>query len=290
LPLSGFVQQERVLYPAGWTRNSCAPIPLALHAKEAMSTTLKLIGIFGVILFGLSFSVTYLSPEKVEESAKDFVKNHIEKEVRSKQQAISESTAVKSALNIAARLGLEKELIQANLDNNLPEKIASILASMCGYDCEKKKALAQSITSGYMERIKSIQIADSTLIDIVKGKYLEIVSNLKLDLRTFLGSNLVMFLILLALSFAKPKAIAHLFLPGLLLFAATIISSSIYIFGQNWFYTILYNDYMGYGYLGYIAVIFGVLIDIALNKAKVTTEIINGLANAVGSAFSVAPC
>ncbi|WP_197675000.1 hypothetical protein [Halopseudomonas salegens] len=166
----------------------------------------------------------------------------------------------------------------------------SIIASMCGYDCEKKKALAQSITSGYMERINNIQIAENTLSDIVKGKYLEIVNNLKLDLRIFLGSNLAMFLILLAMSFVKPAAVKHLFVPGLLLVAATMLSSSIYIFGQDWFYTILYNDYMGFGYLAYIAVIFGLLLDIALNRARVTTEVLNGMASAFGSAFSVAPC
>lgn len=47
---------------------------------------------------------------------------------------------------------------------------------------------------------------------------------------------------------------------------------------------------MGFGYLAYIAVIFGVLVDIAFNKSRVTTEVINGIANAVGSAFSVIPC
>ena len=255
-----------------------------------MSITLKIIGAFGVFLFGLLISVTFLSPEKVERSAKGFVKNQIEKEVRDAQQAVLGSTAAEAALNIADRMGYEKEEIRSHLETNLPEKIASIVASMCGYDCEKKKTIAQSITSSYLERIKSIRIAESTLSDIVKGKYLEIVGNLKFDLRIFLGTNLIMFLILLLTSFAKPQAVAHLFLPGILLVVATILSSTIYIFGQDWFYTILYDDYMGFGYLFYIAVIFGVLLDITFNKAQVTTEIINGIANAVGSAFSVGPC
>ncbi|MEX2962306.1 hypothetical protein [Microbulbifer sp. TYP-18] len=255
-----------------------------------MSTTLKLIGIFGILLFGGLFSVTLISTEKVEESAKEFIKTQIEKEVRAKHQAIGDSSVTDAALNIADRLGLEKEKIQSNLDNDLPEKIASIIAFMCGYDCEKKKALAQSIASGYMERIKNIQIAESTLTNVVKGKYLEITASLKLDLRIFLASNFFMFLILLTISFLKPRAITHLFIPGLLLVVSTIISSSIYIFGQDWFYTILYNDYMGFGYLLYIATIFGFLIDISFNKARVTTEIINGIANAIGSAFSVVPC
>lgn len=255
-----------------------------------MSTTLKLIATFGIVFFGAIFSLTFLSPEKIETSAKSFVKNQIIKEVRSVRQFIKESSAAEVALNIASKLGLEKQQIQMDLNNNLPEKIANIIASMCSYECEKKKNLAKSITSSYLDRIKNIQIAENTLGNIVKGKYLEIVGNLKRDLRIFLGSNLIMFLALLAISFLKPEAVKHLFLPCLLLVVATIISSGIYLFGQDWFYTILYNDYMGFGYLLYIAIIFGFLIDITFNKAKVTTEIINGIANAMGSAFSVLPC
>lgn len=255
-----------------------------------MSLTLKIIGIIGALLFSLLLSVTFVSPEKIEASAKGFVKMQIEKEVRAKQSAISDSSAAEYALNIAEGLGIDKARIQKNLDDDLPEQIASVLASMCGYDCEKKKALTQSITAGYIEKIKSIQIAENTLSDIIKGQYLKIVSNLKLDLRIFLGTNLTMFLILFVVSLAKPRAVAHLFLPGLLLVVATTLSSAIYIFGQDWFYTILYNDYMGFGYLVYIVVIFSVLLDITFNKARITTEIINAIANAIGSAFSVAPC
>lgn len=255
-----------------------------------MSITLRSIGLFGVLFFGFLLSVTFASSDVIEKSAKSFVAYQIEQEVREKQQTLSQSSVSDKALGLVGKLGFEKDQIQRNLENNLPEKIASIIASMCGYDCEKKKALAQSIKSGYQERIKSIQIAQVSLGDIIKGKYLEIVGNLKFDLRIFLGSNFVMFLILLAVSFTKPNAVAHLFLPGMLLLVATALSSSVYIFGQDWFYTILYNDYMGFGYLVYIAVIFGVLVDIVFNSARVTTEIINGIANAIGSTFSVVSC
>lgn len=255
-----------------------------------MNITLKLIGLFGLVLFGALFLVTFLSPETIEESAKGFVKVQVEKEIREKKQSISDATATEAALSLAEKLGFEKERIQSNLDNDLPDKIATIIASMCGYDCEKKKALSQSIASSYLDRIKNIQIAENTLSDVVKGKYIQIVSNVIADLRMFLGSNFAMFLVLLVVSFAKPNAIVHLFMPGLLLVVATIFSSSIYIFGQNWFYTILYNDYMGFGYLAYIAVIFGFLSDVIFNSAKVTTHVINGVANAIGSAFSVVSC
>lgn len=255
-----------------------------------MSIILRVIGWFGVLLFGCFFLLTFLSPEAIEKSAKDFVIFQIEKEVSEKYEAASQATVADRALDIADRLGYEKDKIQKNLEDNLPEKIASIVAAMCGYDCEKKKQLSQSLTANYLDRIKNIEVAQDTLGNIIKGKYLEIVSNLKFDLRIFLGSNLVLFLLLIIVSFLKPQAIAHLFFPGMLLLLTTVISSSIYIFGQDWFYTILYNDYMEFAYLAYVAAIFGILMDIALNKARVTAEIINGIAQVIGSAFSVTPC
>lgn len=252
-----------------------------------MKISLRVIGILGLVFFTILFGLTYGAPEIVEESAKGFVKKQIEQEVSEKYQASKASTLAENALLIAEDMGHEKQQIQENIKNKLPEKIAEIIASMCGYDCERKKDFTKSITAGYMERIANIQIAQHKLGNIIKGKYLEIVGNLRFDLRIFLGSNAIMFLVLLLLSLLKPKAIAHLFLPGVLLLVSTIASSAIYIFGQDWFYTILYNNYMGFGYLAYISVIFGFLMDVALNKAKVTTKVINVTLNGLGS---VVPC
>lgn len=255
-----------------------------------MKISLRIIGILGMVLFGLLFGLTYGIPEAVEESAKSFVKKQIEDEIREKYQNSKASTLSEKALKIANDLGYQENKIRENINNKLPEKIAEIIASLCGYDCERKKALTKSITAGYVERIANIQIAQQQLGQIIKGKYMEIIGDLRMDLRIFLGSNTAMFLILLLISLLKPKAVSHLFLPGVLLLISTIVASTIYIFGQNWFYTIIYNNYMGVGYLAYILIIFGFLMDIVFNRARITTEIINGIFNSIGSAITVFPC
>ncbi|WP_444888111.1 hypothetical protein [Microbulbifer sp. JMSA008] len=255
-----------------------------------MRVTLRAIGVFGLLLFGTLFSVTFGMPTAVEKSAKDFVAMQIESEIEEKYQDSKVSSLSDKALSIASRLGYEESKIRADLNNKLPEKIASVIASLCGYDCEKKKSLTKSIAAGYMERIANLQVAQEKLGEIIKNKYMTIVESLRTDLRIFLGSNTVMFMILLLVSFQKPKAMAHLFLPGIFLLSATTASSAIYLFGQDCFYTILYNDYMGFGYLVYVSVIFGFLMDVTFNQARVTSEIINAFFNAVGSTLSVAPC
>ena len=255
-----------------------------------MRATLIIIGVLGVLLFAAALSVTFLSPQTLERGAKTFIKAQIEREVREKYAQAMESDLADKAVSLASKLGMERDQIEKGLAEDLPEKIASVIADMCGYDCEKKKALTKSITSGYLDRLKNIAIAESTLGDIIKGKYLEIVGKLKTDLRIFLTSNLVMFSILLLVAAFKSAAVRHLYVPGLLLALSTTLASLLYIFGQDWFYTILYNNYWGFAYLVYLLLIFGFLLDIVLNKARITCEIFNAVADALGSSAELSPC
>ena len=62
-----------------------------------------------------------------------------------------------------------------------------------------------------------------------------------------------------------------------------------YIFERNWFFTIIYNTYLGWGYLIHLSVVFVFLRDIVFNQARITTEIINSILNAIGSVMSIEP-
>ena len=97
------------------------------------------------------------------------------------------------------------------------------------------------------------------------------------------ATNLLAFLALLILSALKPQHIAPLFVPAILLCIATMASSGFYLFGQNWFFTILYADYTGFAYAVWLILIFGLLCDIALFKARVTRGIVHTLSAIVGA-------
>ncbi len=244
----------------------------------------------GVLLFGGLFALTFLSTATLEQSARSFVTAQIEKEVTETLKLQALSSMAKGTQKLAGTLGLEEQELWQQMKEKLPEKIAATLAKMCGYDCKREKAWAGTIKKVYLEKIQSLAMARQNLNHIIKGKYLEIVGKLRKDLRIFLGANFAMYLALLSLSFLKQRAIAHLFLPGLLLFVSTITASAIYLFGQNWFYTILYDRYTGYWFLIYLAVIFAFLMDIALNRARVTANVLNVLANLVGTTARFFPC
>lgn len=255
-----------------------------------MKISLRLIGMVGLSLFGLAFALTFGLPQAVENSAKGFIKSQVEKEVKTKVSNLTETGFGKKAKRLADKLGFQESKLKQDLADNLPEKIAAIMAKMCGYDCEKKKQLASSIKDNYLSKIKKLKVGQFNLSAMVKDKYISIVGELKADLRIFTLSNAIMFAMLLLISLLKPAAIKHLFIPGILLLAATLLSVGFYVFGQDWFYTIVFNDYMGWTYLAYLGVIFGFLIDIVLNKCRVTSKVFNFIGHAISSLGSVSPC
>ena len=176
-----------------------------------------------------------------------------------------------------------KDFIEWKLQSELNERVDFINSS-------QYKTVEKIFVNSSKDLRLKLQKAKDKLADFTQSKYNEIVEKLTRDIRIFLGINLLVFILLFLVSFLKPQATEHLFLPGTLIFFSTAISSYFYLFEQNWFYTILYNDYVGFGYLAYFWLVFTILCDIVFNKARVTTEIINFIASAIGSAFSVTTC
>jgi hypothetical protein len=95
---------------------------------------------------------------------------------------------------------------------------------------------------------------------------------------------------MLLLLFAKPQASIQVNMLAGFMLISTVVSSYLYIFKQNWFYTIIYNDFVGFAYLMYLGIIFLFLCDIIFNKARITTEIVNMILNAIGSSLTAFSC
>ncbi len=258
---------------------------------------LRAFGLVGIILFVPLFVLTFSDPHTVEKSAKGFIEWKLKNEMNEKIDSITlpQSKTLKRFLGDKAKVLHQKtddklaELKQ-HLKDDIPAIIAAQISKMGNLNCECRKKWEERLNASIKFEIASLEKAKEKLINFTQAKYMEIVEKLTMDVRIFLGINSIVFIFLFIASFLKPKATEHLFLPGILLFLSTAISSYFYIFEQNWFYTILYNDYTGFGYLAYLLAVFTILCDIIFNKARITTEIINVLANAIGSAFSVAPC
>ena len=258
---------------------------------------LRSFGLVGVLLFLPLFLFTFSDPHLIEKSGKAFIgwklKNETNKKIDSIQ--LPESKKLEKLFGNKVKSLHQKtenklKAFKQQLKDDAPKIIMAQIAKMSNLSCKCREKWENRLRSSLKFEIASLEKTKKKLALFAQAKYMQIVEKLTLDIRIFLGANALIFSFLLLASFLKPKATEHLFLPSVLMLISTVICSYFYLFEQNWFYTIVYNSYTGFGYVAYLTIVFAILCDIVFNKAKIVTEIINQFLNAIGSAFSVAPC
>ena len=258
---------------------------------------LRSFGLVGVLIFLPLFLFTFSDPHLIEKSGKAFIEWKLKNETNKKIDSINlpQSERLEKLFgNKVKKLHQETEkkleVLKKQLKDDVPKIIITQIAKMSNISCKCREKWEERLRSSLKFKIVSLEKAKGKLAYFAQAKYMEIVEKLTLDVRIFLGANALIFLFLLLASFLKPKATEHLFLPSVLILVSTVLCTYFYLFEQNWFYTIVYNSYMGFGYVAYLTIVFALLSDIVFNKAKIVTEIINQFLNAIGSAFSVAAC
>lgn len=250
-------------------------------------------GLLAISLLGMSFSgaglaVTFVDERHFEDRTRQLVTWQVEREIRdlATLPPVEEDGALAALRNrMADSIALSERL----LGSDLPERIAETIAELCVCDLdyedreeherrfnEAKDSFAAVIRGGLASGIALTRIKIGTLDDLISGYYVETVEGLKRDLRIFFGSNLALYTIV-GFGVLFSGLGNALVIPAFLLFLGTISSSGLYLFGQNWLSTILFHDWTGFAYLGWVAFITAFLADVFLNRARVTLRILSSV-------------
>lgn len=254
---------------------------------------LRALGAVGTLLFASLFVFTFHRPAWVEQAAKDFIAAQVEERVGKHVAARARANGgvlAEAAGELYRRNKSQIDELDLGLRTKLHDRIAAALTEVRNPECECRRRVAELLQAGMLASVASLEATNAHLTDFIQGKYLHVVAELTRDLRIFTATNAAACLLLLLLSFVRPRALDHLVFPGVLLAVAVIVSSYCYVFEQNWLFTIVYSDYFGFAYLGFLTFIFGLLLDIFLNRGRVTTRLGNGLLQGVGSTFSLPLC
>lgn len=256
--------------------------------------SLRLIGIVGTAIFSTFFAFTYYVPGWVESFSAEYIESEAEARIEASIDAVqppdSDNALARLAKSMYEKNEAQIEQLKTDLKNKVHEQWASALAAVRDLDCECRKKWEDWFESGLNRNVALLQAANEQISSFIQSTYMDVVTELKRDVRIFTASNAAVFVLLLLVSLMKPQAITHLFLPGLLLVISTLLCSYFYVFEQNWLLTIIHGSYVGLAYLGWLAAVFLFLCDIVFNRGRITTEILNAFLNAIGSAFSVVPC
>lgn len=248
--------------------------------------SLLAISLLGVLFSGAGLAVTFLDQRHFENLTRDLVAWQVEREIRDlvTLPPVEEGGALAA---LRDRMADSIDVSERLLGSDLPERIAGVLAELCVCDLNEedreaherrfnqaKDNIAEMIRGGIAAGIALTRTKMETLEDLIVGYYVEIVEGLKRDLRIFFGSNLVLYAIV-GLGVLSSSLGNALVIPALLLFTGTALSSGLYLFGQNWLATILLQDWTGFAYLAWVALITLFIADVFLNRARVTLRLLS---------------
>ncbi len=224
----------------------------------------------GAAIFLFFLALTFHTPEWVEKFAADFIEEEVSERVDtaidSLQPPAGASALSRAASAIYARNEEKIEAYRESLRQRVHERLADAIAEVRDLDCDCRDKWAQWLEEDTHTRIRLLQRANQGITEFIQSTYAGVVHNLKHEIRIFTSANALVLLAILALVIWKPRASMQLFVPGILAITATLICSYFYIFEQNWLLAIIFNDYLGYTYFAYLAVVFALLCDIVLNR------------------------
>lgn len=266
----------------------------AAGTSSIQQWVLRVFGLAGAALFAFTLVLTFSTPQWVERFAAEFIEARVAEKVNEGIDRLrlepGDSALTKLAENLLRQNEKRVEQIRQDLKGRAQERWVAALAQVRDLSCECRDLLVQMLSLQAMNEMNSLQEVNQRLVAFIQSSYMVVVEKLQRDIRIFAATNAFVFLLLLLVSFLKPQAVRHLFVPGLLLCAATLLCAYFYVFEQNWLLTIIYSDYLGLGYAAWLGVAFLFLCDIGLNRGQVTTTLVNGIADVVGSSFSLVPC
>jgi hypothetical protein len=238
---------------------------------------LRIFGAAGALLFAFFFMLTFWRPLWVETFAADFIRSEVANEVDERIDKLGFEGASAKLSAVAAAIyrqnGQKIDEYKAALKARAHERLAACIAMMLDLESGTRARIARALEAGSLAEISSLSAVNERLTDLIQGRYLRIVDELKHDLRIFTASNFGCFLLLLLATFLRPEFVKQLLVPGLLLLAATLYCAYCYVFQQNWLLTIIYSDYLGFAYLAYLGLFFLFLCDVVLNRGRVTAAI-----------------
>lgn len=218
----------------------------------------------GVLVFAALLGYVLFNPGDLEQRVQAFVIAEIE--ARLGERTMPEGS---NPPEIEAR-------IQDTL-KSLSDFIHTSVAAMCRTPCEDQLALIEVARRIYNDYLTDFRMGADIFHAIVEDRYHAILGELRADIAVFLTCNLLVMSLAFVLALFRTEDSAHLLPISMLLTVSTLIASYWYVMGQNWFLTLVHADFYGWTYLALLGIIFLVLLDIALNRARVTGDALHAM-------------
>ena len=252
---------------------------------NALRTLIFLIGTIGTLTFGSLFAISLLSPITIEKAAKEVLRYLVQKRVGERLDSIDESSLVEKAKALIPGLDARIESGKTKLNSQVMKTLDAVIDQMQDKSCECRRFLKKQNRENIETDVSLASRTKDRLTTLIQTKYGETAQKLLREFRIFTGANALVFLMLVMVPVVKRAASVHLIPAAVTLVFAALLTACLYLFGQNWVQTIIFDSYWGYSYFALLGVSAVLLLDVFLNRARVSARIVSWFGD-----FGVAPC
>ncbi len=247
-----------------------------------MRRIIGIVSAVGAILLATLLGASLVIPTFVERQALRVIELEIERRI-----GVVLEGPLKSSVGVLLQRIQSRN---AQAIERLPARISAVVQRMQNSSCARRSYVERALNGLADERIAELETFNERIERIIQTRYGEVVVALTREFRIFTGVNAALFGALGLVMLRVRRASAHLVPAALVLLAASALSTYLYVFQQDWVHTIVFGDYVGFGYAAYVGLTALLLADIAFLHGVVTTAVLNALAGAIGVAASLVPC
>lgn len=252
-------------------------------ADKYLRPVILTLAAIGLLLFGTGFAASFADRTFFEDTAKSFVKSKVAEEARERFPLLEDETFVTQTEVLKTRFAGQAEKYEAALDNKIDEIIAKAISPDATPEAEESQSRIRDFVLAAVKNSIDVSAGyQNRLTNFAKDRYDATLTGLIRDIRIFTGATALAFLMVLIATAFKYGGRRHIILPAGLLFLSASLSVYFYIFTQNWFYVLLTNNFMGLAYAIWMGVIYAFLLDIGLNKARITEFLGNCISSSIG--------
>lgn len=248
------------------------------------------VGLAGGLLFAGAYAASWTSEHFVSATAHEVIRQQVAQDMNEKVDAIGSDFLLSKATDLFGRNRQEIDLLKARLKEGLDERVARITAEMGDHDCGCRAWVSKTLRDGLMSRIGDLDQLQQRLGELIRAKYLETEARLTREFRIFTGTHALVSILLVTAMLVRRKARLQLLPAASVLFLASVVTGYAYLFNQDWLQTMLFGDYVGFAYVGYLGFVFVLLGDILLNRARMTSATVNGVSGLFGKTLDLSPC
>jgi hypothetical protein len=121
-----------------------------------MRSVLLFISLFGSLLFGSAFVLSFTHPAFVESAARELIRIEVERRTTEKLETLQGTRIAAIAERMSGRNAEEIDDIKRKLAEGLPKQVATIVAQMRNLDCDCRKAIERRMTGLFEGRVAEL--------------------------------------------------------------------------------------------------------------------------------------